>query len=107
MEPTETSSYDIIATMPNAKTWASGEIVNNKLYIFGGQAEWLNTRAQSSIFIYDFADESFTTLELPEIISRSFTAVHGDKILVAGLIGLDIINPDYGGVFLGYFDTTA
>jgi len=98
-------SFTTIATMPTAKSYAGGEIVNGKLYVFGGQKEFLNTLRDDIIYIYSIAENSFETLNLPEPLFRSFTAQVGSLIYVAGHI-IDPTGFDSTDIFFGVFDTT-
>jgi hypothetical protein len=78
-----------VAQMPTPKTWADGEIVNDKLYIFGGQEQFDGTPPNDIIYVYDRMGSSFMTSHLPYALSRTFTAKHGQLIYVAGHIGTD------------------
>jgi len=92
-----------IAIMPTAKSYAGGEIVNSKLYVFGGQKEFQGTLHDDIIYVYSIKEDSFETLHLPEALYRSFTAQVGELIYVAGHI-----NPtgnDNTDLFFGVFNT--
>ena len=98
-----TGSFIDMATMPTAKSYAGGEIINGKLYIFGGQKEFSGTFQDDFIYIYSFADDSFEVLFLPKALYRSFTARVGDLIYIAGHY-----NPtgfDNTDLFFGVFNT--
>lgn len=77
---------ETIATLPEPRFWAHGEVVGTKLYIFGGMQQFAGTVniAEPEIYIYDFSDGSITTEELPDEIHRSFTATYEHLIFVAG-----------------------
>ena len=81
------STFEVVATMPGSKTWVSAEVVNDKLYVFGGQEQFENTDPQSSIFAYDFRTNSFETFEMPEPVSWTFTSTYKGIIIVAGQLG--------------------
>lgn len=76
--------FETIATLPAPSTWSSGEVINDKLYIFGGQREFEDTPATDVVYIYDFNQSSFSTSRLPSPMSRTFTAKHNDLIFVIG-----------------------
>lgn len=92
-----------IAIMPTAKSYAGGEIINDKLYVFGGQKEFQGTLHDDIIYIYSFSEDSFETLHLPEALYQSFTAQVGELIYVAGHY-----NPSFNDItdiFFGVFNT--
>ena len=98
-----TGSWESVATMPSPKSYAGGEIVNDKLYVFGGQQEFSGTLQEDIIYVYSFADDSFATYHLPTALYRSFTAAVGELIYVAGHI-----NPtgnDNTDLYFGVFNT--
>ena len=98
-----TGSWESVATMPSPKSYAGGEIVGAKLYVFGGQQEFSGTLQEDIIYVYSFADDSFATFYLPTALYRSYTAKVGELIYVAGHI-----NPtgnDNTDLFFGVFDT--
>lgn len=102
------NSLEEFATMPAPRVWADGEIVNNKLYIFGGQTTFSDAPAESTIFIYDLEAKSWETLELPEAINITYAVRHQNLIYLAGRIDRDMNNDDNVEKFdtaFGVFDT--
>jgi hypothetical protein len=93
--------FTTIAQMPTPKTWADGEVVDNKLYIFGGQPEFQDTPPSDIVYILDLDNLTFRTITIQFAFSRTFTAAFGSRILIAGHLGNDenIISK------IGVFDT--
>lgn len=98
------SSFLTIATLPARKAGAHGEVIGDKLYIFGGQEHWLNEPPNDLIIIYDFVDDTFETSLLPMPVFRTFTDVYKGKIFIAGqLLDNDPFTDDLD-IFLAAFD---
>jgi len=75
-----TTTWKELAEMPFAAE-TKGEIVNGKLYVFGG----FNGKALNKMAIYDIVTNTWQTpLEMPVPISGNATAVIGDKIYLTG-----------------------
>ena len=76
----QTEVWTELAAMPiNGET--KGEIVNGKLYVFGGY----NGTASNKIDIYDIASDTWETqLTMPFTISGHATAIIGTKIYLVG-----------------------
>ncbi len=91
-----TETWTFVTNMPIAAE-TKGEIVNGKLYIFGGYS---GSGGLNSIHIYDIAGNSWSTAaDLPINLSANATAVIGDVIWLVG---------DYSNqTFLASFDTTT
>ena len=85
------ASFTEIATMPAPRYYADGEIVHDKLYIFGGHSSFNNiTPSEQTIFVYDLKTNSWkTTLQMPVALSNTFTARYGNLIYVGGYIEVD------------------
>ena len=60
-----TQTLSSIATMPAQRFGARSSIINNKLYVFGGTAEFDNYPAHNTIFIHDLESGTVETLNLP------------------------------------------
>ncbi len=73
-----------LAQLPTPKTWAHGEVYDDRIYIFGGQQEFQDTQPEDIIYVYDIGDTAVATLNLPRPVSRTFTASHNNLIYVAG-----------------------
>lgn len=108
-------TYDIasdqtsfLISMPAPRFGARAEIVNNKLYAFGGTAEFFTPPATNTIFIYDMESGAFNTENMPAGLSLSYTGKIENLIYVAGRI--DTTNSE--GVltnrepYLGVYDTS-
>jgi len=91
-----TETWTFVTNMPIAAE-IKGEIVNGKLYIFGGYGA---SGGSNSIHIYDIAGNSWSTAaDLPINLSATATAIIGDTIWLVG---------DYSNqTFLASFDTTT
>lgn len=99
------SNFVLEAAMPTAKSYAGGEVVNDKLYIFGGQKEFSGTLHDDIIYAYDFITKTINTYHLPIAMYRTFTAKVGNLIYLAGHI-----NPtgsDNTDIIFGVFDTST
>lgn len=94
--------FTTIGEFPTATTWAHGEIVDNKLYSFGGQEQFANTPSTDLIYVYDFQSDVVNTFFLPESMTRTFTARYQDKIYVAGHV---IDENGVTNTVLGIFNT--
>ncbi len=95
--------FEYVATMPGPKAYAAGAIVNNKLYVFGGQQQFSGTLRENKIYVYDLGNDSFETYFLPDAPYHTYTAIVGQLIYVAGQI-----NPtgeDTTDILFGVFDT--
>ena len=76
----DTEMWTVLANMPIA-TETKGEIVDGKLYIFGGY----NENTSNRIDVYDIATDTWSSLgTLPEGISAHATTVIGSKIWLIG-----------------------
>ncbi len=98
-----TNTWEYVASLPTPKSYAGGEIVKGKLYVFGGQQEFSGTLQEDIIYVYSFADDTFATYYLPTALYRTYTAKVGELIYLAGHI-----NPtgfDNTDLFFGVFDT--
>jgi hypothetical protein len=96
-----TNNPQVVATLPTPKAWAASEIVDNKLYIFGGQTGF-NPGAEnpeSLSYIYNFDDNNFTTFNLPKELFASYATRFENLIYVAGNVAID---NDNDGVFEDY-----
>ncbi|MCG9970578.1 Kelch repeat-containing protein [Christiangramia crocea] len=90
---------EMVGSLPSPKSWANGDIVDGKLYVFGGQAQFSGTPSEDSIYIYDFESDSTETLSLPVPLFRSYVARDKHLLYVAGQLD------DRIGIFFGVFNT--
>ncbi|MFT5751599.1 MAG: hypothetical protein ACI86L_001101, partial [Dokdonia sp.] len=79
-----TNTLEDIATLPSPRVHADTEIVQNKLYVFGGRQEFVATQAGTTSFIYDFSTNQFDTFELPVALYNSYASRFENLIYVAG-----------------------
>lgn len=100
----KTESFEFAGALPKATTWAHGEVVGDRIYIFGGQEEFQNTPTSDQLLIFDLTDTLTASLDLPQQMFRTFTSVQGDFIYVAGQLENDIDENDLDFT-LGVFDT--
>ena len=73
-----------IATMPETRSGARAEVVQNKLYIFGGTDVAFGTDAKNTIYIYDFETETITTENMPTALHFTYTGKHENLIFIGG-----------------------
>ncbi|MCG9970579.1 Kelch repeat-containing protein [Christiangramia crocea] len=91
---------EMVGRLPSPKSWANGDIVDGKLYVFGGQAQFSGTPSEDTIYIFDFDTNSTETLSLPVPLYRSYVARDENLIYVAGQLD----NENYD-IFFGVFNT--
>ena len=83
--------YDIIsetmtefAVMPETRSGARAEIVNNKLYVFGGSKKFFTPPAENEIYIYDLNTAALTIETMPTAVDFTYAGRSGNLIYVAG-----------------------
>jgi len=83
---------------------SDGEIINGKLYSFGGSTGTSNYQPQSynEINIYDLVTNTWTQNTLPYAVFESFTSIYGGNIIVAGNK-----NSDRSGAFLAIYNPVS
>lgn len=75
-----TEQWKALVNMPFAAE-TKGEIVNGKLYVFGGY----NGKPLNKMAIYDIASDTWEeSIEMPVAVSAHATAIIGDKIYLIG-----------------------
>lgn len=87
-----TGQLNEVGEMPEQRYWSHGEIVDGKLYVFGGRQAFITDVAEDDIFIHDMKTGENQTLKLPTPMHRTYAARYGHQIYVAGY--RDIPNPD-------------
>lgn len=106
---TETQTLGEFATMPEPRSGARAEIVNDKLYIFGGQTGFFTPPAKDTIYIFDLNTSELTVQQLPTAIDFSFTGKTQNLIYVAGRI--ETVSPENMLLdrepYLGVYDTNT
>ncbi len=70
--------------LPEPRYWAHGEIVDGKLYVFGGRQAFVTDVGEDDIFVHDMTSGENQTLKLPMPMHRTFAARYGHLIYVAG-----------------------
>ncbi|WP_299433681.1 hypothetical protein [uncultured Aquimarina sp.] len=106
---TLTNQFSEVTSMPKEKLWADGEILDNKLYIFGGQDNLFdNIIGSDDILIYDLYTNEWDNLTMTKLVNDTFTGRYQNLICVGGSIWVD--NNDDGQIdelngFLGVFNT--
>lgn len=78
--------FETVATLPEPRFWTNGQVVNDQLYIFGGQQTFDDSFGEDEIYIVDLQDFSIESLSLPEDYNRTFTATIGTDIFIAGQV---------------------
>ncbi|MFD2563710.1 kelch repeat-containing protein [Aquimarina rubra] len=104
---TITEDFTVFGELPIAKSRADVEIVDDKLYIFGGTEEFQSTVATNDILIYDFDTTTWETKSMTKAVDDTFTAKYKNLIFVGGNIFIYDTN---GGLqrkepFIGVFNT--
>lgn len=96
--------FDQIGTLPGPKTWAQGEIIDGRLHVFGGRAEFESQEAQDQIYIYDLETGNSATQRLPGPVPRTFTADGNGVIYVAGQIWDSNPSTEDLNIFFGIYN---
>lgn len=96
------------ATMPETRSAARAEVINGKLYIFGGTKDFFGTIAENSIYIYDLNTAALTVETMPSAVNETYAGRSGDFIFVGGNIKTtnstgDIIDEE---PYMAVYDTT-
>lgn len=105
---TAEESISEFATMPEARFGARAEIVNNKLYIFGGSEEFLSPPAKNTIYSYNIESGELATANMPQGLILSYTAKVENLIYVAGRMDIFEGNTLTDiGFYLAVYDTVT
>lgn len=107
-----TETMTEFATMPEPRSGARAEIVNGKLYIFGGTEAFFTPPAKNTIYIYDLETRELTVETMPVAVQLTYTGKIENLIYVGGRN--DIRGTDENGEatfdrepFLGVYDTNT
>lgn len=100
-------AFDIVATLPGPKTWAEGEIIDGRLYIFGGRTEFESIEAQDEIYIVDLETGVTATQRLPGPVSRTFTVENAGVIYVSGHISDSNPSTQDLNIFFGIYNPSV
>lgn len=99
------ANFETIAQLPAPKNWADAEIVDNRLYVFGGQETLFDGLENNLIYIYDFDTQDVEILELPVSVFRTYAARYEHLIYIGGqLTDDDPLTLDQD-ILLGSFNT--
>lgn len=98
-----------VGVLPEPRYWAHGEIVDGKLYVFGGRQAFVPSPdpGEDDIFVHDMATGDNQTLKLPSPMHRTFAARYGHLIYVAGYLQFPNADPALATIetTFGVFDT--
>lgn len=96
-----------VGALPEPRYWAHGEIVDGKLYVFGGRQMFVTDQAEDDIFVHDMTSGENRTLTLPSPMHRTFAARYGHLIYVAGYREFPNADPALSTIetTFGVFDT--
>ena len=97
--------FEEIIETPETMVGASGAVLNNKLYVFGGATYENLTEGTNKIYIYHLDNSGiFGELSMSVTADVTFVQKYGDIILIAGHKGLYVGEKTS---FVGKFDTTT
>ena len=97
------NSITQIGTLPKARLYGGSEIVNDKLYVFGGRNEFIDGALDAESFIYDLQDNSVSSFMMPDAPRMSFAAKNGTLIYV----GYTVADQNGQSIKFGVYDTAA
>ena len=97
--------FEEIIETPETMVGASGAVLNNKLYVFGGAIFENLTEGTNKIYIYPLDNsQNYEELSMSVTADVTFVQKYGDIILIAGHKGLYVGEKTS---FVGKFDTTT
>jgi len=97
--------FEEIIETPETMVGASGAVLNNKLYVFGGAIFENLTEGTNKIYIYPLDNsQNYEELNMSVTADVTFVQKYGDIILIAGHKGLYVGEKTS---FVGKFDTTT
>lgn len=98
-----------VGTLPEPRYWAHGEIVDDKLYVFGGRQAFVMSPdpGEDDIFVHDMTTGQNQIFKLPAPMHRTYAARYGHLIYVAGYREFPNADPAlaYIETTFGVFDT--
>ncbi len=100
-----TSNLTEIATLPEPRYGARAEIVNDKLYVFGGTAALLTLPSKNTIYIYDLKTGNIKIESLSRALSYTYTGKFENLIFVAGQEEVEALGFRDRDPFLGVYST--
>ena len=97
--------FEEIIETPETMVGASGAVLNNKLYVFGGAIFENLTEGTNKIYIYPLDNsQNYEELNMSVTADVTFVQKYGEIILIAGHKGLYVGEKTS---FVGKFDTTT
>lgn len=78
-----TDELEVLGALPVARFHAGTELVNNKLYVFGGRVSFSGDTAESESYIYDIDSGASSSFNLPEAAFNTYAARVENLIYVA------------------------
>ena len=96
------------STLPSPKTWAEAEIVDDKVYIFGGKQQQSSSSSETLSYIYDTTNQTYSSFNLPIALTMTYATKHQHLVYVAGFIDVDTNNdniPDMVENYIGAYNT--
>lgn len=104
-----TNELEVLGELPVPRFHAGTELVNNKIYIFGGRNSFVNDIADSDAYIYDIETGSIDTFNLPEAAHNTYAARVENLIYVAYETRIEIGEPgtfdDNRNINFGVYNT--
>lgn len=101
----ETGNLTLIGELPEPRYWAHGQIVSDKLYVFGGRQSFISEEAEDDVFVVDMITSETETLKLPKSFHRTFASRFEHLIIVGGQYETNT-NGTFGiETTIGFFDT--
>ncbi len=107
--PSTAETLTQIASLPNPKAHAASELVDGKVYTFGGTYSFGTVEtAETLCYIYDIDSNTFDSFNIPQALAFSFTTSIENIIYVAGQIL--VLDPETNSIvdrnaYLGAYDT--
>ncbi len=86
-----TNTLSSVGKLPEQRFWAHGEIVDGKLFVFGGRQEFSSDIAEDDILVWDVTSGQKSSYKLPKPMHRTFASRYQHFIIVGGQ--REVINP--------------
>lgn len=105
---TVANTFTDITSTPFELNDLDGEIIDQKLYMFGGRIVSSNSvQGSDKAYIYDIENNLFNQVTLPVFLKETYTSVVENLIYVGGLESIDVDNDgDFERIpYLGVFNT--
>jgi len=104
-----TDALDVLGTLPVARFHAGTELINNKIYIFGGRDDFSGDLAFTESFIYDLETGSTSSFDIPEAAYNTYASKVENLIYVAYETRVEAGEPgafdDDRNINFGVYDT--